>query len=406
MIVPAMPSDRDQGLAMRAGFFLDAYSRRFDVDLVVAPVAGSAAMSPFALSRARRIEVLGVDRPESYYALVSAVRDPLARIEAFRRYGRPSLNAFIAPLTRMLRHLAAENYEVLHVFRLYMAELATPWIRNGHARPLAVLDCDEDDAMSYRRIAGMERRRGNWEAAMWAKAEAEAFARFAADWLPKFDLVFAASHSETRSLSVFGVRAMTVPNVAAARPVRPRRRGGRCYSIVFVGTMGYAPNVDAVLWFISRVWRRLERALAHRVRLTIVGGGVGPDIMRLKSQRGIKITGAVGDVGAYYRGADLAIAPLRAGGGTRIKIIEAAAHGIPVVATGFGAEGTAFRHGADLLIANHEAGFLRACLLLARNRPLAARLASRARVKVMRGYSPDDWRAFVADTLAGHKVKS
>ncbi len=401
MIAPVMPSDRGHGLAMRAGFFLDAYARRFDVDLIVAPVAGSAERSAFALSRARHIEVLELDRPDSHYALVSSIRDPQARVAAFRRYGRPSLTAFTAPIAGALRHPDADSrYQVLHVFRLYMAQLATAWIRPEGGRPWTVLDCDEDDALTYHRIARMQRRRGNWEAAEWAEAEAEAFARFANDWLPKFDRLFAASRDETKSLAAFGVPALAVPNVADPAPVRPPRRRRQRYSIVFVGTMGYVPNVDAVLWFVSRIWRRLERALSHQVRLTIVGRNAPPEITRLNWQRGIEVAGEVAEVGRYYRNADLAIVPLRAGGGMRIKIVEAAGHGVPIVATGLGAEGAAFRHGADILIANNEATFLRACLLLVRNRPLSARLASQARARVLRDYSPEYWRARVAGHVA------
>jgi glycosyltransferase involved in cell wall biosynthesis len=400
MLAPIMPSDRGIGLAMRAGFFLDAYSRRFEVDLVVAPVAGSVEASAFVLSRTHRIEILGLDRPDSYYALVASVRDPLARLDAFRRYGRPSLAAFIGPARHSLEVLAADNrYQAVHVHRLYIAELATPWVGKGRDRPRMVIDCDENDVLAYRRLAGMERRRQNPIAAALAQAEAEAFARFASNWLPKFDLLLAASHDEMKSLSAFGVPTSAVPNVVADAPARPRRRRRDFYSILFVGTMGYAPNVDAVIWFVSRVWHRLERALRHRVRLAIVGGNPPPALARLGSQRGIEVTGAVADVARYYREADLVVAPIRAGGGTRIKLIEAAAHGVPVVATGFGAGGTTFQHGVDMLIADDEMNFLRACLMLARDRPLAARLAARARAKAKRDYSPAYWRARVADLV-------
>ncbi len=387
------------GLAMRAGFFLDTYSRRFDVDLVVAPVAGSEPASAFVLSRVQRIEILDLNRSESHYALVASLRDPIARLDAFRRYGRPSLAAFIAPAREALALLAADNrYSVVHVFRLYIAELATPWLGMGHDRPRMVVDCDENDALTYRRIAGMERRRRNPIAAAWAEAEAAALARFASDWLPKFDVLLAASVDEVRSLRRSGVGAMVVPNVAPAPPRSCRRRRNYC-SILFVGTMGYAPNADAVIWFVSRVWRRLARALHGRVRLVIVGGHPPPAVARLASQRGIEVTGAVADVAPYYREADLVVAPIRAGGGTRIKIIEAAAHGIPVVASSFAAQGTTFQHGVDMLLANDAMSFVRACLLLARHRSLAARLGERARAKAKRDYSPAYWRARVADLV-------
>jgi polysaccharide biosynthesis protein PslH len=252
----------------------------------------------------------------------------------------------------------------------------------------------------------MERRRGNLPAASWADQEAAAFARFATDWLPKFDLVFAASDQEARSLRAFGGRTFVVPNVAPVVAKRRRERRRRPCTIVFVGTLGYAPNAEAVSWFVSRVWRKLQRALRDRVRLVLVGSNPPAAIARLGAQRGIVVTGAVADVARYYRDADFAIAPLRAGGGTRIKIIEAACHGLPVVATGFGAAGTTFQHGIDLLIANNEASFLRACLSLARESSLSRRLAASARAKAMREYAPAYWRTRVTDAVASAESHS
>jgi glycosyltransferase involved in cell wall biosynthesis len=402
MLSPVMPSDTGNGLAMRAGFFLDAYSHRFDVDLVVAPIAGFAEPSNFVRSRACRIEILELARPDSHYALAMSVRDPIARIDALRHYGRPSLTAFIGPIRHALDRLAAENrYKAVHVFRLYMAELATPWLADGGDRSRMVIDCDENDISTYRRLAGMERRRRNPIAAALAKTEAEAFSRFAAQWLPKFDLLLAASRKEVISLSAFGVRTAVMPNVAFPARARGQRRRGACVSILFVGTLGYAPNADAVTWFISRIWPRLERALRHRVRLTIVGGNLPPEAARHASRRGIRMTGAVADIVRYYRDADFVIAPLRAGGGTRIKILEAAAHGCPVVATSFAVEGTTFQHEAGMLVADGEANFLRGCLLLARGGAFPARLATRARAKVRRDYSPAYWRERLADLVCG-----
>jgi len=182
-----------------------------------------------------------------------------------------------------------------------------------------------------------------------------------------------------------------------------RRRRGRPFTIVFVGTMGYAPNVDAVTWFVSRVWRRLQRVLRDRVRLVIVGSGPPASVSRLGRQRGIQVTGAVADIAPYYRDADMVIAPIRAGGGTRIKIIEAAAWGVPVVSTRFGAEGTTFLPGLDLLVAENEATFLRACLMLARNGSLSRRLATAACAKVKRDYAPATWKNRVAALVAGDR---
>jgi glycosyltransferase involved in cell wall biosynthesis len=390
---------------MRAGFFLDVYSRRFDVDLVVAPIAGGGRHpSAYVQSRVNRLEVLNVDRVDSHYKLVASVIDPAERIEAFRRYGRPSLAAFVTPARDTLEKLiAGTHYDVVHVFRIYLAELVTRWMGGIGSRTRIVLDCDEDDAWAYRRIASMERRRHNSFAAKWAEAEAVGFSRLATTWLPKVDLVLVASRHDQNSLARYAVRTEVMPNVLPAPRARLPRRQGGFPIILFVGTLGYAPNEEAVAWFVSHIWPRLLRAQHYRVLLVIVGRNPPAAVRRLAWQRGIKVAGAVDEIGRYYRDADLAIAPLHAGGGTRIKLIEAASYGVPVVTTSFGAQGTTFQHDADVLVANDEQSFLRACLSLIRNGALARRLAANARTTARRDYSPSYWRTkleqWVAESL-------
>jgi polysaccharide biosynthesis protein PslH len=392
-LAPIMPSDRGSGLAMRAGFFLDMYSRRFEVDLLVAPIAGGAMHpSAFVQSRVNRFEVINVNCVDSHYKLVASVIDPAERIEAFLRYGRPSLAAFVALARDTLKPLiAGTHYDAVHVFRIYLAELATRWT-GPISRTRIVLDCDEDDALAYRRIAAMERRRHNSFAANWAEAEALGFTRLATTWLPRFDLVLVASRQDQNSLARYAIGTQVIPNVFPAPPVRLARRQKEFPIILFVGTLGYAPNEEAVTWFVSRVWPRLLRALHYKVRLLIVGQNPPAAVRRLASQRGVKVAGAVDDIGRYYRGADLAIAPLHAGGGHPIKVIEAASYGVPVVTTSFGAKGTTFQPGADVLVADDEGNFLRACLSLIQNSALARRLGTNARGTARRDYSPSYWR--------------
>jgi glycosyltransferase involved in cell wall biosynthesis len=402
MISPVMPLDRGNGLAMRAAFFLDAYARRFEVDLVVAPIAGTAEVSTYAKSRAARIDVLSLEGPESHYRLAASLRDPSMRADALRRYGKPALAAWTGPISDALDHLAADqNYVTIHIFRLYLAELTTPWLdRSRRDRPLLVLDCDENDALVYRRLAAMERGRGDAAAAVLADVEAEAFAGFASTWLPRFDLLLAASDRELKSLSSSATRGAVVPNVVAMPPAarHPSRR--EACSLLFVGNLGYAPNADAVIWFVSRIWKRFQRMMNFKARLVIVGPNPSAVIARLRSLRGVEVTGAVADVAPYYRRADIVVAPVRAGGGTRIKIIEAAAHGVPIVSTGLAAEGTTFQPEVDMLVADHEARFLRACLLLARNKSMARRLATQARARAKRDYSVTYWQARVGELVA------
>jgi glycosyltransferase involved in cell wall biosynthesis len=268
-------------------------------------------------------------------------------------------------------------------------------------RPRLVIDCDEDDARAYRRVASLDRRRGGQQRAAWAGAEADAFARLAQQELPCFDLAFAASVDEAKSVSEFTRNVAAVPNVVLHRTaLQPRRSHGAPKTILFVGTMGYAPNDDAARWLVSRVWPLLRATSRLPLRLVLAGSNPGPSLIRLGRSPGITVTGTVPDIGKFYRQADLVVVPIRAGGGTRIKLLEAAAWGVPIVSTGFGADGTTFRHDRDLLVANNAEQFARACVAVLRSRALARRLAAAARQRMALEYDAERWARRVAQLLA------
>jgi glycosyltransferase involved in cell wall biosynthesis len=120
--------------------------------------------------------------------------------------------------------------------------------------------------------------------------------------------------------------------------------------VVFVGSMNYQPNIDAAVSFARDVWP-LARARRPEWTFTVVGSKPAPPVLALRGEPGVEVTGAVDDVRPYYREAVAAVVPLRSGGGTRLKILEAMAAGTPVVSTALGAEGLAVSPGANFLIA-------------------------------------------------------
>src|SRR6202034_3746319 len=108
-------------------------------------------------------------------------------------------------------------------------------------------------------------------------------------------------------------------------------------TILFVGSMDYHANIDAMTWFTRTAWPEIARARAD-LRLVIVGRDPAPEVRALASDR-IRVTGTVEDVRPYYASALAAVVPLRSGSGTRLKIFEAMAAGVPIVSTRLGAEG-------------------------------------------------------------------
>ncbi len=399
-LAPIMPSDRGNGLAMRTGFLLDAYAQRFEIDLAIILVAGGGTeLTPFVKARTRRAMVLHAPQPDTHFTLIMSIADREARLAAFRHYGRPSIAAGLgAELERALLAFAGEiSYQLVHVSRLYLASLAATWSDAKARRQYLILDCDEDDMGAYRRVARLLRRSGHGWRADWAEAEAQAFRALARRWLPRFDVVLTASPGEASLLGSHqdGLLVNVVPNVAprlAAGPASRFMRGGR-RDILFVGNMSYLPNIDAVTWFASRVWPRLRGAVPRATRLVIAGPGAPRRVTVLGRRSGIVITGEVDDVGQLYRRAALAVVPIRAGGGTRIKLLESASYGVPIVATRFGAAGTGLRSGHELLLADTEQDFAACCERLLTDDRLASSLAARARTTVSRKYDPRRWAA-------------
>src|SRR5690242_16273000 len=323
-VSPIIPAQRGNGLAMRTCFFLEAYARHFDVDLAVLPiVAGPEQLADFVRARVRRLQVFPRPPLDAHFALIAGTVDPATRLSAFVQYGRPSLASRAGASARQMleQWVQTEQYEVVHVERLYLAPVIQRWASLApESKPRLVIDCDDDDATAYRRLAAIERRQDHAAAAAWAEAEAAAFSAMAQKTLGHFDLIFAASATAAASLSSHRVEIVVAPNVApTVRSRIPRTRGGR-KTILFVGTMGYAPNDDAACWFLRRIWPRLRRLSHLPVRLMIVGSDPSARLCRLAQRSDVVVTGTVVETARCYRIADLAVIPVRAGSGTRIKL--------------------------------------------------------------------------------------
>jgi glycosyltransferase involved in cell wall biosynthesis len=114
------------------------------------------------------------------------------------------------------------------------------------------------------------------------------------------------------------------------------------------------------------------------VRVTLVGGSVNPAVAALASDPDVTVVFDAPSVTPWYQSTTVAVAPLRAGGGTRLKILEAFAHGTPVVSTSRGAEGLPVTDGVDLLIADDTVEFARSCGRLLEDEGLRAALADTA----------------------------
>jgi len=152
--------------------------------------------------------------------------------------------------------------------------------------------------------------------------------------------------------------------------------------LVFVGSMDWLANIDAVTWFVREVLP-LIRLQHPAIRLAVVGRTPSREILDLAAaDPGVIVTGTVPDVRPYLWGAKISIVPLRIGGGTRLKIYESMAAGTAVVSTVIGAEGLEVQHPNNIRLANTAGEFASQCLDLLDHPEERLRMATAGREMV------------------------
>jgi hypothetical protein len=156
--------------------------------------------------------------------------------------------------------------------------------------------------------------------------------------LNAFDRVATFSEKDASLLVQLGVRVpISVEQLYFDLPPRAAAPSGS--NVLLTGAMYRAENDQAAQWFLTHIWPQVKRQVPSTV-LTIAGSGPSADLQRLaKQSRDVQVTGYVDDLTAVYGRASVAIAPLLMGAGVKVKVIEALASGLPVVATTIGAEG-------------------------------------------------------------------
>lgn len=344
-LAPAMPASTGNGLAMRGWTFLQGYSRSHDVHLVVLPLSGSGEPTREVQSLCARVDVLPV-------GLFSALVHRLVpgRLPSLCRYNPQMVWQFLREV------MAQAPVAVVHVQRLYMAPAIEPLL-GQIGPPRTILDLDDDESRTFGRLAELHQARGEEREARSHASDAARFTALAEALLPRFDQVAVCSQSDAQRLAqaVTAARLVSIPNAPPQSVAMAART--KDIDLLFVGTFGYLPNRDGAEWLA----RQVLPLLPPTTRTWLVGPC--PEDLRksLSAIPGMTVVGWVDDLAPYYARAACAVAPIRAGGGTRIKILEAVALGVPVVSTGLGAEGLEFHPGQHLLLADTPAAFAAAC---------------------------------------------
>ncbi len=264
------------------------------------------------------------------------------------------------------------------------------------SRPLVVFDDHNCEYLLQKRAFLTDLRSPErWPGAAYSFVQWRRLRRYEAQACRCADRVLAVSDADAAALQrlVPDLDVTVIPNGIDTQVYRPATFDPQppTPSLVFTGTMDFRPNVDAVLWFAREVLPRV-RAEIPEAHFVVVGQRPHRRLDALRGDTAVTLTGWVEDTRPYIAQAAVYVAPLRIGGGTRLKLLEAMAMGKPVVATRLGAEGYPVRDGCELLLADTPADFAAAVVNLLHTPERGAELGRAARAFVEERY---DWRVIV-----------
>jgi glycosyltransferase involved in cell wall biosynthesis len=305
----------------------------------------------------------------------------LASTRSFQRL-RVRVPELQQALDRVLR---ARPFDIVNLESSFLGDYNLRQAPPGERLPALVVDShniDYDLARQYAGAGGCARRL--YAGANWRKLRREELATYR-----NADGVYLCSGVDQQHLldQAPGARTLVIPNAADVEYYQPRAADPApdgC-TIVFFGLLSYFPNVDGVTYLVQEIWPRIVE-MHQKVRLKIIGGQAPRSLLAL-ARPGIELTGFVSDLRPHLAAAAAVVVPLRLGGGTRLKIVEAMAMGKAIVSTTLGVEGIEAVTGRDLFVEDQPAAFAHAVGRLLAEPNLAARIGQSARQLAVQRYA-------------------
>ncbi|PKO23605.1 MAG: glycosyl transferase family 1 [Chloroflexi bacterium HGW-Chloroflexi-1] len=405
ILTPQLPhppqafTGRSQGTTIRNFNLIARLARRHTIDLLtfLAPTPGvtdadgldGASIDEVALLRPYCRNIVAAAPPvrtlaqRGWDTLFNALPDMALRLES------PAMHAH---LDRLLRE---NDYDVIQVEGIEMAPYALRWLAArgpvtgaDRARPRLIFDDHNAEYLLQKRAFTTDvRRPRRWLGAAYSLVQWQKLAHYERRICRAADGVAAVSEADRAALQALapGLHVTVVPNgvdLDFYRPgVVPPLPGLGANALVFTGKMDYRPNVDAVLWFTDAVLPRILAQIPD-AHFYVVGQQPHARLAHLAGHPAVTLTGRVPDVRPYIAGAGVFVVPLRIGGGTRLKVLEAMAMGQALVSTRLGCDGFTFEDGREVRFADDPAAFADAVSGLLRDRGRAAHLGRAARAYV------------------------
>lgn len=370
--------------------------------------------------RGHKITLVSFVRPEElpYVAVlqelcaaVHAVPIHRSRIRDVRYYARslvsqrpflverddlPEMRAVVNGVVR------SENVDVIHADQLTMTQFGFPLDPHRYKKPALVFDAHnavwtimermkENAPFFLKPSLWLETKRIKQYEGMIVSDFHSTLAVTEPDRVALLDAVRAYGSNGKHKLAPISV----IPIAVDTRHIQPVEREVDSVNILTMGTLYYPPNADGIRWFLREVLPLVRQKLPN-VTLTIVGKNPPKDFVRLAEdpESGASVTGFVEELDPYFAKSALMVIPVRAGGGMRVRILEAFARAMPVVTTTVGLEGIDALPGQDVLVADTPSSFATSVIQLLQDKALQDKLAANGRRLVESRY---DWQVVLGE---------
>jgi glycosyltransferase involved in cell wall biosynthesis len=371
-VLPRPPHPSRDGLAIRNYHLLAALAEQFEVRafslLDPERAYGGGAAPP-------GVEIEWVPQGARASRRVAAVAGSLVTGRAYseRLYRSPGLARRLAEAgaARPPRWIVAHSY---HVAPLALSAGAPVWIDFHN------LDSEIWERMGES-VSSIPRR-------LFVRSQAPRIRRLESGLAGRAAGISCVSRRDASALSALGAarQPLVVPNGVDLSRYAFRGAPAAEERVLFVGDLSWPPNAEGVRWLARQVWP-FVRDRRPSASVEVLGRGAPSDLLRL-GEPGFVFAGEGDDTRPHWARAAVGVVPLLAGGGTRLKILEAAACGVPVVSTAVGAEGLEFTPGLEIRLHDDPQAFAEAVVGLLADREAARRQATAARARVEALY---DW---------------
>jgi len=328
-LTPELPYPPDRGASIRSFNLIKNLAPRHQIHLLSFSTkeSGLAEAGPL-LDLCSQVETIPTPHRSTLQRLLSTLLSPLPDMAL-----RLPSSEFETKLKSILQK---ERFDLAQVEAIEMARYI-PTVIESHT-PL-IFDDINAEYLLQKRAFETDLRHLHWLGALYSLVQWRKLHLYEARACRRADRVIAVSEADKEALCclVPGLSVSVVPNGVDTEYYQPVE-GETDDSLVFTGKMDFRPNVDGILWFFEQVWPLVKGRLPQ-ARLLVVGRNPSPRLSPLFQDPQVTVTGFVPDVRPYIARANIYIVPLRMGGGTRLKVLEAMAMGKAIVSTSLGCEG-------------------------------------------------------------------